>query len=62
MTELSGKVIVSFPCECGGTASVTEFEGVSALVHTMPYCEEFEKLEPEEYLMRNRKRLQRGEN
>lgn len=47
---------VSFPCMfCGGTAGAGHTDsGTPAVVHTLPHCETFEKLDPLDYLRANR--------
>lgn len=42
--------IVSIDCQCGGSISFCENEdGDAVVIHTMPFCEWFEKAEIEDY-------------
>lgn len=53
-TEMEFDTEVEGPCPCGGTFTVGEAkkggEKVGAVVHSIPFCEEFAKLGPGEYL------------
>lgn len=54
----TSQALVEFTCECGKRAGVTSMN----LYHHLPYCDEFRDLAPDEYLRRNRERMQKGEN
>ncbi len=45
------QVDLSVECPCGGTVMLTRGEDgeFASLLHTMPMCEQYEKLEPDEY-------------
>lgn len=50
-SKFAGQVELELACPCGGKAYVIrEDERGDGLLHTLPMCEEFEKLEPEDYL------------
>ena len=52
MSQHTEKTILELRCPCGATVVVTEnVEGEPAsLLHTLPMCQEFEMLEPHEFL------------
>ena len=53
---------IEFSCECGGQCVVVHTPDASSIAHSLPYCEEFEQMSPDEFLRRNRERIAKGEN
>lgn len=56
-------VDVSFVCECGKKCIVGNLKkGKPVLIHELPHCRDFEKLPPDQYIAKNRRRLAGGIN
>lgn len=55
------KIALELACPCGGKAMVTSdpvTDEPASLIHTLPMCEQYEKLEPDEYLRWVRGRIE----
>ena len=53
--KMKVKPVIKFRCQCGGWCThATGSGGAQLLIHTLPYCTEFEQMDPADYLKRNR--------
>lgn len=48
------------PCPCGGTVHAGfNMAGEGLVIHSLPYCAEFERLEPDQFMVWRREEFER---